>query len=158
MEKYVQPFIDTCVNVFDEFAGLKIIPKPPYFADKDEEKSNWDVSGIIGLSGEAQGAVSVSMKMDFAKFITKILLGDETVDDFENMIVDTVGELINIIAGNVKKELEDMYTLVISLPTIIQGKDHATSYPNSGNRIICIPFVVNEKYTFVLTVVLKASK
>ncbi len=156
MEKYVQPFIDTCVSVFNDFTGLKVIPQVPYFIDRSE-KNNWDITGVIGLTGEAQGAVSISMKQEFAKHITTLLTEEEhtTLDD---VVVDAIGEIINIIAGNVKKGLEEMYALVISLPTIVKGENHETIWPNQNNRAVCIPFEVDDKTTFALSVVLRGQE
>jgi chemotaxis protein CheX len=73
-------------------------------------------------------------------------------------VVDAVGELINIIAGNVKQELEDTFRLVISLPTIVTGKEHHVNWPAGQARVICIPFTVTNEDTFSLSVALEAVK
>ncbi len=155
MEKFVQPFIDTCKNVCESFLSINAIPQNPFFIEKTET-TNWDISGVIGLTGEAQGAVAISMKQDFAIYVADVLTGDKhsAIDD---IVVDAVGEIINIIAGNVKKDLEEMFRLVISLPTIVKGANHETFWPSQNARAICIPFTVNEQYNFVLTVALKGT-
>ncbi len=156
MEKYVQPFIDTCSSVFESFLSLSAKPQMPFFIERSET-TNWDVSGLIGLSGEAEGAVAISMKEDFACYVATLLTGEEhsTMDE---LVVDGIGEIINIIAGNVKKDLEEMYKLVISLPTIVKGQKHETIWPNKNARAVCIPFTIDDKYNFVLTVALKGSE
>ncbi len=154
MEKYVQPFIDTCSNVFESFLNMKAVPGVPYFIDKSES-TNWDISGIIGLTGEAQGAVAISMKQDFAVHVATLLTG-ETYSEIDEIVIDAVGEIINIIAGNVKKDLEEMFRLVISLPTIVRGENHSTFWPNQNTRAVCIPFSA-ENYNFILSVALKGS-
>ncbi len=155
MEQYVQPFIDTCIKVFNDFLGFKPEPQVPYFIDRNEPFL-WDISGVIGLSGEAEGAVSLSMKQDFACFITATL-AEEEHNSLDGIVVDAVGEIVNIIAGNVKKELEEVYKLKISLPTIITGENHETIWPIKNLRAVCIPFVANNTYNFVLSVVLKGN-
>jgi chemotaxis protein CheX len=156
MEKYIQPFIDVCKKVFLEFVGCELAAERPYFADKNTV-NEWDISSIIGLTGEARGAVVISMKRDLALRITGILTGsDQSVSDEE--VVDAVGEIVNIIAGNVKKDLEEAFRLVISLPTIVQGKEHTIQWPNSHARIICIPFMIFEKEQFVLSVAIEAVR
>jgi len=73
--------------------------------------------------------------------------------------VDAVGELINIIAGNVKQELEESYRLVISLPTIVKGKEHTINWPDNRARVICIPFTTSVgRDKFILSVALEAIK
>jgi chemotaxis protein CheX len=134
MEKYIQPFVDVCENVFKEFIGSELVAERPHFADKNDAH-DWDVSAIIGLTGEARGAVVISMKQDLAFKLTGILTGNEhkTLDD---EVVDAIGEIINIIAGNAKRGLEESFRLVISLPTIVRARATAsvgrTSRPASS--------------------------
>ncbi len=155
MEKYVQPFITTCQNVFQSFLELNAIPGNPYFIERTESEI-WDISGLIGLTGEAQGAVAISMKKDFALYIASKLT-DSDHDSLDDLVVDAVGEIINIIAGNVKKDLEEMFRLVISLPTIVRGENHETFWTTQNSRAICIPFNIEKKYNFILSVALRGD-
>jgi len=127
----------------------------PHFLDK-ETSSEWDISGIIGLTGEARGAVVISMNDDLAIKITGKLTGKMHKVLYDE-VVDAVGELINIIAGNVKQELEDAFRLVISLPTIVKGKEHSINWPTTQARVICIPFTVGPD-SFALSIALEAVK
>jgi chemotaxis protein CheX len=156
MEKYIQPFIDVCKNVFKEFVQCDLVADRPYFIEK-EAVNEWDISSIIGLTGEARGAVVISMKKELAIRLTDQLTGTphEKLDD---EVVDAIGEIVNIIAGNVKKNLEEAFRLVISLPTIVQGKEHAIKWPNGRTRIICIPFKIFENDTFNLSVAIESAK
>ena len=156
MKQYIQPFIKVCKNVFHEFLGVDLEAKLPYFLEKDET-TEWDVSGIIGLTGEARGAVVISMKTELAEKLTSTLTGTEHTG-LDTDVVDAVGEIVNIIAGNVKQELEEAFRLVISLPTIVKGKEHSIKWPDSHARIICIPFTIGEKDSFTLSVALEAVK
>ena len=153
MKQYIQPFIKVCKNVFLEFLGLELEAKLPYFMEKDEA-TEWDVSGIIGLTGEARGAVVISLKVDLAIRLTSILTGTEH-KGLDADVVDAVGEIINIIAGNSKQELEEAFRLVISLPTIVKGREHSINWPNGQTRVICIPFTISDKDSFTLSVALE---
>jgi chemotaxis protein CheX len=75
----------------------------------------------------------------------------------DDEVIDAIGEIINIIAGNAKRGLEESFRLVISLPTIIQGSNHAIQWPNDQARIICIPFKIFDDETFILSVAIEAS-
>ncbi|GHV94850.1 chemotaxis protein CheX [Spirochaetia bacterium] len=156
MKQYIQPFIKVCTNVFRDLIGQELKAELPYFINKDEEHE-WDVSAIIGLTGEARGAVVISMKGALAVKLTGILTGKEH-NTMDNEVVDAIGEIVNIIAGNVKQELEGAFKLVISLPTIVKGKEHTIAWPNSHARIICIPFTIFNVETFGLAVALEAAK
>jgi chemotaxis protein CheX len=156
MERYIQPFIDVCQNVFKEFVGVELKVGRPYFAERDAVHE-WDVSSVIGLTGEARGAVVVSMKKPLVLKLTDMLTGTKHTD-IDDDAVDAIGEIVNIIAGNVKKNLEEAFRLVISLPTIIQGKGHQIKWPSSQTRIICIPFDLLENDSFCLSVAIESSK
>ena len=156
MKQYIQPFINVCKNVFLEFVNQELEAKIPYFI-KNDEINEWDISGVIGLTGEARGAVVISMKQDLAIKLTAILTGAEH-KNLDDDVVDAVGELINIIAGNVKQELEDAFRLIISLPTIVKGKEHTINWPDNQARVICIPFVTSASDSFSLSVALEAVK
>jgi chemotaxis protein CheX len=156
MEKYIQPFIDVCKNVFKEFIGCDLEADRPYFAEK-ESVNNWDISAVIGLTGEARGAVVISMKSSLAIRFTDILTGSSHIEPDEE-VVDAIGEIVNIIAGNVKKNLEESFRLIISLPTIVQGSNHVIRWPAGNTRIICIPFNIFENEIFILSVAIESIR
>jgi chemotaxis protein CheX len=156
MEQYIQPFVDVCISVFKEFIGVDLDASRPHFAEK-EAVYDWDISAVIGLTGEARGAVVISMKKDLALKLTGQLTGSEH-RDLDDEVVDAIGEIVNIIAGNAKKGLEESFRLVISLPTIVRGKDHSIKWPSNQARIICIPFKVFESQSFVLSVAIESMK
>ena len=109
----------------------------PYMAKKDEIL-DWDISGIIGIAGEARGMVVLSFPAGLALDLTAQLTG-EVRTSIDEDVTDTVGELVNIIAGNAKKGLEE-FRLMISLPSIVQGKSHQVTWPSGSVPIITIPF------------------
>ncbi|MDR2501025.1 MAG: chemotaxis protein CheX [Treponema sp.] len=156
MEKYIQPFIEVCQHCFKEFVGAELRVGRPYIAGKDSI-NEWDISAVIGLTGEARGAVVISMKKDLVITLTDMLT-NTVHKDIDEEVVDAIGEIVNIIAGNAKKGLEEAFRLVISLPTIVQGKGHAIKWPNTQARIICIPFDVLEHAMFILSVAIEPVK
>jgi len=156
MTQYIHPFIKVCKKVFQELVGQTIDASLPYLTEKDKV-GTWDISAIIGLTGEACGAVVISMKKELAIKLTTIITGTE-YDGLHDDVVDTVGELVNIIAGNVKQELEEAFKLVISLPTIVKGDEHSINWPDNQTRVICIPFTVPPADNFTLSVALEAVR
>ena len=157
MEQYIQPFINVCEKVFCEFCQTEVKAGRVFFMSKDEYETNWDISGIIGLSGEATGAVAISLKDITAFKITGILTGMEhTHIDLD--VTDAIGEIINIISGNVKKYFEEDLRIRISLPTIVKGKAHSIVWPSEKTRIICIPFTIFDKQEICLSVAVDPTK
>ena len=151
MEQYIQPFIKVCECTFKDFCHTEVKAGRAFFSSKEEYQSNWDISGIIGLSGEAAGAVVVSMNETTALKVTEMLTGSEhTVIDSD--VTDAIGEIVNIIAGNVKKHFEEVLRIKISLPSIVKGKNHTIFRPFEKTRIICIPFSIFSTQEICLSV------
>ena len=157
MEQYIQPFIKVCESVFHDFCKTEVKAGRVFFIDKDEYESSWDISGIIGLSGEVTGAVAISLKDITAFKVTAILTGGEHTR-IDADVTDAVGEIINIIAGNVKKSFEEEFRIKISLPTIVKGKAHSIVWPSEKTRIICIPFSIFDDQEICLSVAVDPSK
>ena len=155
MRQYIQPFIKVCIKVFKEFVNMDLQASMPYFMEKNAA-TEWDVSGVIGLTGEARGAVVISMKQEIAEKLTGKLTNDKKSPLNAETIDDAVGEIINIIAGNTKKELEESFRLVISLPTIIKGKGHSINWPENQTSVVCIPFTASNGDGLTLSVALEA--
>ncbi|MDR2662649.1 MAG: chemotaxis protein CheX [Treponema sp.] len=156
MERYIQPFIEASNNTFKNFVGAELSAGRPYFLE-NSAVSEEDLSAIIGLNGEARGAVVIGMKEALAIRLTDMLTGEKhsAVDD---EVVDAIGEIVNIIAGNAKKGLEESFRLIISLPSIVRGRGHQIKWPSNQARIICIPFTIFETETFTLSVAIEAVR
>ena len=157
MEKYIQPFIKVCETVFRDFCQTEVKAGRVFFVAKDEYVSSWDISGIIGLSGEASGAVAISLKENTACQITGLLTGKDH-SYLDSDVTDAVGEIINIIAGNVKKHFEEELRIKISLPTIVKGPAHYIVWPSEKTRIICIPFSIFSNHEICLSIAVDPSK
>jgi chemotaxis protein CheX len=150
MEQFIQPFVDVCTSVFKNFVKCDLVPERAYFTKK-EDFLNWDISALIALSGSAKGIVTISMKTKTALEITQILTGN-THTHLDSDVADMIGEVVNIISGNVKKQLEEDYQLIISLPYIIRGKAHLVVIPVERTRLLCIPFKIFGDQTLCLSV------
>ena len=150
MEQYIQPFIQVCTSIFRDLLHCNIVPGRAYFIKK-EAFLEWDISGIIALSGGIRGLVALSMKSSTASKIAAALTNIRE-DEIETDITDALGEIVNIIAGNVKENLEDMFKIVISLPKVVKGKAHFIVIPESRTRLLCIPFTIFANETFWLSI------
>jgi chemotaxis protein CheX len=150
MLDYINSFIKVCTVVFKEFAACNIKADKVMFMSK-KDFQEWEISGIITMSGSAHGLAVISMKTVTAIRITNHLTGGnhKYLDD---EVVDAIGEIINIIAGNIKKELEDEYKLIISLPKVIKEKAHFVVWPTERERLICIPFGIYDNETICLSI------
>ncbi|MCL2210591.1 MAG: chemotaxis protein CheX [Treponema sp.] len=153
LQNYVEPFVEVTVNTFKEFVGVEVSPRHPHFLDPDKA-FEWDISAVIGLSGAVKGAVIVSMKGDLAIKLTDLLTGMEH-SEIDADVIDAIGEINNIIAGNIKPKVPNGDRIVISIPTIIKGKEHSIAWPSKQTRILCIPHKAFENDIFHLMVAIE---
>jgi chemotaxis protein CheX len=86
---------------------------------------DFDVSAVIGFSGDVAGSCALRMSNDTAREAVSRLAG-EPVDDAAE-IADGIGELANMIAGNAKAALEPR-ALSLSFPEVIRGKGHEIGF------------------------------
>ena len=136
--KYINPFLAASMNLFKEHLGVDVRSLNP-FVRKDPTVLE-EVSGIIGLAGETTGAVVLSFSRTTAMNIVSVFAG-RTYTALTNEVLDGVGELVNIIAGNAKKDLLD-FRVSISLPGVIVGSSTKIHWPE-GVPVITIPFDSN---------------
>jgi len=133
--KYINPFLKASVNLFKDYLGFKIDPGKPRILP--DPQNLYEVSGIIGLAGETTGAVVLSFSRETAiKVVSAFEKRKYTALGGE--VIDGVGELINIIAGNAKKDLLD-FRIEISLPGVITGQTYQIHWPE-GIPVVAIPF------------------
>lgn len=81
--------------------------------------------GAVNYAGEVVGTMSLHVSEDFAKLITCSMLGiDESDIEGIEEIKDVLGELANIISGNLKSDFLDAdLACIISTPSITRGSD-----------------------------------
>lgn len=133
--KYINPFLNATLDLFREFMGLDVKAGQPYILEDPQDLS--DVSALIGLAGETSGAVVLSFDHDTALKVVSRLVG-KNYPFLGAEVLDGVGELVNIIAGNAKKDLLD-FRISISLPGVITGSSYRINWPK-GVPVISIPF------------------
>jgi chemotaxis protein CheX len=153
LTNYVEPFVDVTINTFKEFVGIDVSPRHPHFLDP-EKGFEWDISAVIGLSGVVKGAVIISMKAELAIKLTDLLAGPGH-SEIDADVVDAIGEINNIIAGNMKPKIPNGDRIVISIPTIIKGKEHSIAWPSKQTRILCIPHKAYDDDIFHLMVAIE---
>lgn len=133
--EYINPFVVATVAVFKTMLQCDVTRTG--LAVHDQFKPQFDVTGVIGLSGKASGDVVISFQKKLALLATEALIG-EKCDDINDDVIDTVGELTNMIAGNAKASMEE-YEMQLALPTVIVGKNHSIRFP-SKVKPISLPF------------------
>jgi chemotaxis protein CheX len=117
--KLIVPFVNSARTVFSTMVGTETIVQRPHV--KGNPSPSYDVSGLIGFSGEVIGSVVVSFQWEAAIKLVSAFAGMEILPESPDF-ADAVGELANMIAGSAKKDLGA--TASITVPSVIIGAGH----------------------------------
>ena len=133
----INPFIEATLHVLSSLAFTEARAGKPYL--KNDSLAQGDVSGIVGLTGETSGTLSVSFSEQSILAIVSSMFG-EPVNKIDEEVKDAVGEILNIVSGQARQKLEMKgRTLKGAIPTVITGKNHTISHITK-HPIIAIPF------------------
>jgi chemotaxis protein CheX len=131
---YINPFIEATINTFQTM--VNVVPTRDKVFLKGEGEEVYGVSGIIGLGGEATGAVVLNFPEAVAIAAVSRFVGEEASTITSN-VVDGVGELTNIIAGDAKNRLlQKGYKFEIGLPKMVTGRNYITAQNKSVPCIV----------------------
>lgn len=93
------------------------------------------LSAIIGFGGRISGYLAIHLSPSSACTLASNLLGMH-FDEIDDIVADAMGELVNMLAGGLKKfacQSEDLFK--ISVPSIVYGMDYSTHAPKNSERL-----------------------
>jgi chemotaxis protein CheX len=135
--KFINPFLNGTQEVLKKMAFMDAVPGKPYL--KKEETASGDVSGIIGITGDATGSLALSFSEKCICKIVSNMLGEEH-HEVTRDIIDAVGELTNMVSGASRTQLEKMGMAVYAaIPTVVHGQEHTITHILKSPSIV-IPF------------------
>ena len=143
---YINPFLNGTLEVLDKMAFVEAVSGKPY--TKTDSTACGDVSGIIGITGNAIGSLAISFTEQCILSIAGNMLG-ETYKDICRDVFDTVGELTNMISGVARTYMEREGLIVYAaIPTVVYGKNHVVMHILKSPSIV-IPFSTQYGQFFV---------
>lgn len=148
--RHISAFLEATKAVFETMVRLPVTFEKPQLGAGN---ANYDVSGVIGLSGDVVGSVIVGFSKESAVPIASALAGcplQVGTSDF----ADAIGELSNMIAGGAKAKFEGQ-KVSIGCPSVVVAPSHQISSP-SGSARICIACNTTVGQ-FVIDVTIQAS-
>ena len=111
-------------SVWTTTLGLDLTPAEPKAAGDEEREF---LTGCVHIVGAWEGAAALHCSVALAKQAAAIMFDCEEPQPEE--VRDALGELVNMTGGNTKALLPGPSTL--SLPSIIDGKNHHVVVPGS---------------------------
>jgi chemotaxis protein CheX len=107
--------LTTMLNFDVEFGE----PGEPFFNGES------NIAGAVGLTGSYNGIIYLYSSAQFARTITCSLLSmtDSEIEG-DDMVNDAVGELTNMVAGNIKSKLDNCNSpCTMTIPSVVRGAD-----------------------------------
>jgi chemotaxis protein CheX len=106
------------------------------------------ITGMVGLAGVHKGVLAVHFPKQVALDVTGSFLGVE-VDEINADVQDAIGEIANMLGGNLKTILSDRgKDIQLSLPSTIYGEQYAFTSQAEVDQVI-LPFQTPSGVFFV---------
>jgi chemotaxis protein CheX len=132
--EFINPFVSSTTTVFATMLNCELARGAIFL--KQHHCPEHEISGIIGLSGKAAGTVVLSLNRTTAISVAEALLGVRP-PEINADVKDAIGELVNMVAGGAKAQLEK-FDMSLTIPTVITGR-FSVEFP-SKSPPICVPF------------------
>ena len=99
-----------------------------------------DVSGVIGMvQTRLEGTLALCLTFETIRDILPQVIG-KSISVTHEMAVDAVGEITNMIFGQIKADLGNRgFALRLGIPCVVTGKGHFVSHFHRG-RYMIVPF------------------
>ena len=144
---FINPILYATINVLRTMG--KLTPKPGKPNVKKNKTALGDITGIIGLTGDSEGSISLTFSEACALTLAENMTG-EKFDEINEKVADMVGELTNMVSGDARAQLEDLgFSFSAALPTIVQGKNHRVDHLVEGGATVFFPFSTGSGDLFV---------
>ncbi|ORJ63541.1 hypothetical protein B5V00_01350 [Geothermobacter hydrogeniphilus] len=97
------------------------------------------VSAVLGISGGLRGVLAVHCPEQVAREICGGMLG-ETPVEVDAEVKDTIGEMVNMIAGGLKTRLlQQQCEIELAVPSVIAGSCYEVNLLSRAERLL-LPF------------------
>ncbi len=130
---------NSTLEIFNTMLMFEVSPGTPLVRRNESFRNT--ISGMIGMAGVYKGVLAVHAPNPVAMAITGALLGME-VPEINEDVKDAIGEIANMLAGNVKGSLSaNSQDIKLSIPSTICGGEYRMDCHPDGEAVI-IPFTV----------------
>lgn len=122
----ITPFIASVQHVFATMMQVQVTVGDPQI--RTSPTATFDVSGIIGMSGDVIGSVVLSFPKATAQRLVALFAGQECAPDHPDF-ADAIGELTNMLSGSAKGMFQGKKKVQISCPSVVIGPQHVVARP-----------------------------
>ena len=132
--------IAACSEIFDMMLPLKMTERMfdyPLSQEIFDHAISDDVVASIGLTGQFSGTVSLYVSLPMALSLAGWMM-EQTYEQLNSEVYESLGEMINMIAGGLKNRLSspDQEAFNLSIPIVISGKDKIVFHGSNKHQIV----------------------
>jgi chemotaxis protein CheX len=125
-KEFVSAFATALGETYSTMLGCEVSPTSDVHIP--EQPNFKDVSGVIDMTGRAEGLMVISLAKEVALKSASAMLMAE-YDKINADVIDAIGEIANMVAGSAKAKLSQ-YCMNIGLPSVITGNGHEVNFPS----------------------------
>ncbi len=140
-DQLVGPITKAVTAALEQTFGVKVVAGSPEFGEGGANLSG-DVTGIVGIvQDKLEGTFTACFHMEAMKKLIPVVLGDN-IEITTPVIADAVGELTNMIFGQLKTDLNATgHQVRFGIPSVVTGSGHFISHLHQGPYVL-IPFSI----------------
>ncbi len=137
LQGLAQQIVDVTSEIFSSMVMMEVTSDATLLPTLGSLRSS--ITGMVGLAGTHKGVLAIHIPNQLALAITGSFLGME-VESVNEDVQDAVGELANMLGGNIKGILSERgRDIALSLPSTISGEQYFFQALNDVDTLI-IPF------------------
>ncbi|HPC01528.1 MAG TPA: chemotaxis protein CheX [Syntrophales bacterium] len=134
---YINPFIVGALEVLKKMARVEAVAGKPFVNKTDAAQG--DVSGIIGITGDAVGSLAISFTNGCICAVVGRMLGEVYTEPTRD-VLDAVGEITNMISGVARTRMEkEGLNVYAAIPSVVFGSNHTINHILKSPSIV-VPF------------------
>lgn len=134
----INAFLTEGMNAFSTMFGIEATPNKPGLLDTGALGHQWEISGLLGITGQYKGVVAFRLHKILANKMLEFSGLECSEEERNEVAIGLVSEFTNVISGRAVTAIKN-YFLDISPPYTIIGKNHIISWPKNY-PVISIPF------------------
>lgn len=136
-EEVGEKVIETTIEIFTTMVMMDVASSGAPLNELGSLQKS--ITGMIGLAGTHKGVLAVHFPNKVAMAITSNFLGMD-VEDMNEDVQDAIGEIANMLGGNLKTILSEKgKDIILSLPSTISGDQYSFTSQAEVDQLI-LPF------------------
>lgn len=128
-QRLTEALTQSTQGLFQTMCSIEM--KPTGIQHTCNRRAQYELNGIISVSGKLKITVVLSLTKQLAFNVVDAFLGSST-DVVNSDVIDVVGELTNMISGNAKERLA-IAGLSLGLPTVVAGSNMIVAFESGLN-------------------------